>query len=166
MSLKNRLAFLLLCFLLTLFTERALALEGAGPPDVYGGPSENRNICTPYHFIPAERLGLFYEWKPGPSVMQLEPQNWTYWTQGNNISQMVTPDGVYNLTAAWQQGNLACIYPRGSAFKLIQSQCIFESAIGEFNGREPKDTVNGARYLGGNQHAGRISADLGYRDDL
>ncbi|MBN2289456.1 MAG: hypothetical protein JXQ83_09005, partial [Candidatus Glassbacteria bacterium] len=143
----------------------AFALEGAGPEDIYGGPSENRNICTPYHFIPQERLSLSYDWKPGPDLIALEPQNWTYWTQGNNISQMVTPDGVYNLTSAWQQGALACIYPRGSAFKMLLSHCVRGWAVGEFNARQPKDTMM-VSYIGGSQHAGRISTDLGYRDDL
>ena len=142
-----------------------LLADGAGPEDVYGGPSANNNVCSPYTFIPPENMGIFYEWLPGPSIIETEPENHAYWTQGNNISQMITADGVFNLTAAWQQGSLACIYPRGSAFKMIRSQCIFEGAIGEFDGQEPKDTVF-ARYLGGNQRAGRISTDMGYRDDL
>ena len=162
------LTFLLLWFLIALFTERALALEGAGPADVYGGPSVNRNICTPYHFVPADRLNLSYAWKAGPSLLETEPQNLSYWTQGNNISQSVAASGAYWLGATsggWQQRSLACIYPRGSAYKMIRSQCIFEHAIGEFNAREPKDTIS-ARYLGGSQRAGRIPTDMGYRDDL
>jgi len=144
----------------------AFALEGAGPPDVYGGPSENRNICTPYHFIPADRLTLSYEWKPGPSLFDLEPQNVAYWTQGNNISQSVSASGNYLVVGGgWQQGKLACIYPRGSAYKMIRSQCIFEHAIGEFTGQEPKDTVL-TRHLGSNDRAGRIPTDMGYTQDL
>ncbi|MBN2290578.1 MAG: hypothetical protein JXQ83_14685, partial [Candidatus Glassbacteria bacterium] len=144
----------------------AFAIEGAGPPDVYGGPSENRNVCTPYHFIPQDRLSLSYDWKPGPNLLELEPQNVAYWTQGNNISQSISASGNYLVVGGgWQQGKLACIYPRGSAYKMVRSQCIFEHAIGEFNGRELKDTVL-ARYLGSNDKAGRISTDLGYREDL
>ncbi len=151
--------------ILFVFATCAFALEGAGPEDVYGGPSENRNICTPYHFIPQERLTLSYNWKSGPSIRELEPQNFAYWTQGNNISQMVTADGVYNLTAAWQQGSLACIYPRGSAFKMLLSHCVRGWAVGEFTAREPKDTAM-ISYIGGSQRAGRISTDFGYREDL
>ena len=156
--ISKSLSIITIILQLLIFPNDALALEGAGPDDVYGGPSQNRNICTPYHFIPEDRLTLSYNWVGASSYSY-------YWTQGNNISQLVTSDGVYHLGSARQANQLACIYPRGSGFGMIRSQCIFESAIGEFNAREPKDTVF-ARYLGGHQRAGRIPTDLGYREDL
>ena len=163
--MNRKLVCLFPAVILFVFVTCAFALGGAGPEDVYGGPSENLNICTPYHFIPQERLTLSYTWKPGPSIRELEPHNFAYWTQGNNISQMVTADGVFNLTSAWQQGSLACIYPRGSAFKMLLSHCVRGWAVGEFNAKEPKDTAM-ISYIGGSQYAGRISTDLGYREDL
>ena len=120
-----------------------------GPDDVYGGPENNMNICSPYQFIPPENMGLAYEWKPGPDLLSTEPENIAYWTQGNNISQSVSASGNYLVVGGgWQQGKLACIYPRGSAYKMVRSQCLFEHAIGEFNGQAPKDTSLN-RHLGG-----------------
>ena len=142
--------------------------NGAGPDDIYGGPSVNNNICTPYHFVPEERSTLSYQWAVGPDYVSLDPGSVTYWTQGNNISQTVDATGAYwvgGSSAGWQQGALACIYPRGSAYKMIRSQCVFQNAVGEFNGREPKDTTH-LRYIGGTNYAGRIPTDLGYREDL
>ena len=160
----------LLLFAVALFAAAgvAFALEGAGPEGVYGGPSMNNNICTPYHFVPAERASLSYEWKSGPDLESIEPQNVAYWTQGNNISQSISSRGTYWAgfgSAGWQQGGLAIIYPRGSAFKMCRSHCLFEDAIGEFNAREPKDTVH-SRAIGSGPIHGRIPVDLGYREDL
>ena len=120
---------------LCVFNSCAFALEGAGPGDIYGGPSVNRNICTPYHFIPQERLTLSYNWKPGPNLIELEPENWLYWTQGNNISRKESRTDLPKMTggsACFSVGNslngynFSGPYPKGiqsisteSAYHLI-----------------------------------------------
>ena len=142
-----------------------LLAEGAGPEGVYGGPAVNNNICTPYHFVPEDQKGVLYEFTAGPSIQETEPENWAYWTQGNNISQLVDARGQYNINSSWQQGGLSVIYPKGSAFKMFLSHCLFEDAIGEFNGREPKDTTH-TRAIGSGPLNGRIPTDFGYREDL
>jgi len=142
----------------------AFALEGAGPADVYGGPSENTNYCTPYHFLAPGTEDEERYWFPDPNLMETDPDHFAYWTQGNNISRMITNHGVHNIISAWQQGALACIYPKGSAYKLIRSFSPFFFCTGEFNAREPKDTTN-ITFIGGTQHAGHIPTDLGYLQD-
>ena len=145
---------------LLVFSNLAFALEGAGPDDVYGGPSQNRNICTPYHFIPEERLTLSYQWKS----VSYSGERTRYRTQGNNIAQVVEARGTYTDGEAWESSD-ACYYPRDSGFKMIRGMGIFGSAIGEFNGREPKDTTwTSAGYT--DELPGRISTDLGYIEDL
>ncbi|MEA2063868.1 MAG: hypothetical protein U9P14_09245, partial [Gemmatimonadota bacterium] len=59
---------------------------------------------------------------------------------------------------------MACIYPKGSAYKLIRSFSPVFYGVGEFNGREPKDTSR-ITFIGGSQHAGHIPTDLGYLED-
>jgi len=164
--MKRKLILLSPAVVLFVAATSAFALEGAGPEGVYGGPSMNNNVCTPYHFVPEERKTLEYQWTSGPNLAVTEPDKYCYWTKANNISQSVSADGAYWLggsASGWQQGKLACIYPRGSAFKMLLSHCIFENAVGEFNAREPKDTIH-ARYIGGGEYAGRIPTDLGYRE--
>ena len=144
------------------------AQSGTGPDDIYGGPAVNNNICTPYHFIPVENENISYEYKSGPDLEGTEPQNVAYWTQANNISQSISSRGTYWAgfgSAGWQQAALAIIYPRGSAYKMCRSHCLFEDAIGEMNGRAPKDTIH-SRSIGSSPINGRIPTDFGYREDL
>ena len=133
---------------------------------MYGGPEQNQNYCTPYHFIPdntPDRELYFY---PRPDLSNTDPDHYAYWTQGNNISRMITNNGVHNDVSAWQQGGLACIYPKGSAFRLIRSHSIFFNAVGEFNGQLGtfKDTAR-LQLISGLQCAGQVPDDLVYLED-
>ena len=165
----NRLILILLLLTISFALSSALfAMPGAGPDDIYGGPSQNNNICTPYHFIPVENENISYEYKSGPNLESTEPQNVAYWTQANNISQSISSRGTYWAgfgSAGWQQSALAIIYPKGSAYKMNRSHCLFEDAIGEMNGKAPKDTIH-SRAIGSGPINGRIPIDLGYREDL
>ena len=144
-----------------LLSNNVYALDGLGPDDLYGGPSVNANYCTPYNILPAGTPDEERYHYPDPNYIETDPDHYAYWTQGNNISRMITNDGVHNAIAAWQQNGLACIYPKGSAYKMIRSFGPDFFFTGEVNGREPKDTCN-ARFIAGTQHAGRIPTDLGY----
>ena len=157
--------FPLALFLLLIVIGVANAQQGAGPDDVYGGPSMNNNICTPYNIIPSPIPDISYEWKPSLDISETDPDHWVYWTQGNNISQRITPNGFWISSQVFQQGGLACIYPKGSAFKMLRLTSLLMHCIGEFNGQEPKDSTF-SRFYGGHQREGRIPTDLGYQQDL
>ena len=160
----NRLGTLLICAqALILFSLSSLFAQGAGPDDIYGGPSQNRNSCTPYRLYPADHPEYTIEFEAWPET---DPNQFGYWTTQGNIQQYITADGAHYDTNTWSQG-MSMIWPRGSAFAVVKSCCLFFFGIGEFNARAPKDTIvsgAGSWVTGGWGEPGRIPEDLSYRE--
>jgi len=138
---------------------------GAGPEDVYGGAT-NRNYCTPYHFLaPGEVEDKVYEFKRPDDLRVLDPDHFQYWTQGNNISRSLTIEGIHVQIRDWQQGAIGAEFPRGSSFGIFRSAAPMMFSHGEYNAREPKDTVS-THFISTRPFGGKIPEDLSYRQDL
>ena len=115
---------------------------GQGPEDVYGGSAENKNYCTPYHILqPGEVEDKKYEFKRPYDIRVLDKEHYQYWTKGNNISRSITVSGLHVQVTDWQQGAIGAEFPRGSSFHIFRSAALTMTCVGEFNGKEPKDTV-------------------------
>ena len=142
------------------------AVQGAGPDDIYGGAgARTRTTARLIISFPRGTPDREYYFYPRTELSITDPDHYAYWTQGNNISRMITNEGLHNDVSAWQQGGLSCIYPRGSAYRLIRSLELFFNAVGEFNGQNSvyKDTAR-VQLISGLQCAGQISTDLSYTD--
>ncbi|MEA2063419.1 MAG: hypothetical protein U9P14_06965 [Gemmatimonadota bacterium] len=164
MGLRALSAFIMIMvWAATLPAPSLLYAQGAGPEDIYGGPGQNKNYCTPYYLYPPGTPEVTIDFEAWPDR---DPKQFGYWTSQGNVQQYITADGAHYDTNTWSQG-VSMIWPRGSAFRVMKSCMHFAYAIGEFNARAPKDTVvsgEGSWLTGGWGQPGRIPEDLSFRE--